>query len=101
MNFIKKLLNFLFLKKVCSSFKDNVWGADFADMQLVSMFDTRIRFLLCVFYIFGKYAWVIHLKDKISITTINAFQKVLSHVNQAVSRIKYGLTKAANFTTIQ
>ena len=64
MNFIKKLLNFLFLKKVCSSFKDNVWGADFADMQLVSMFDTGIRFLLCVFYIFCKYAWFIHLKNK-------------------------------------
>ena len=65
------------------------------------MFDTGIRFLSCVFHIFGEYTWVIPLKDIISITTINAFQKVLSHINQAVSHIKYRLTKAANFAIIQ
>ena len=41
-------------RKVYSSFKDNIWGADLADMQLISKF--RFRFLLCVIDIFSKYA---------------------------------------------
>ena len=51
-------------RKVYSSFKDNLWGADLADMQLISKFNKRICFLLCVIDIFSKYAWVILLRDK-------------------------------------
>ena len=51
-------------RKVYSGFKDNIWGADLADMQLISKFNKRISFLLCVIDIFSKYAWVIPLKDK-------------------------------------
>ena len=47
-----------------SRFKDNIWGADLADMQLISKFDKGLRFLLCVIDIFNKYAWVVPLKDK-------------------------------------
>ena len=59
-------------------FKDNVWGADLADMQLISKFNKGINFLLCATYIFSKYAWVIPLKDKKGMTIVNAFQKVLN-----------------------
>ena len=38
-------------RKVESSFIDNIWGADLADMQLISTFNERSRFLLCVIYI--------------------------------------------------
>ena len=31
--------------KVYSSFKDNIWGTDLADMQLLSKCKRRIRFL--------------------------------------------------------
>ena len=51
-------------RKVCSLFKDNIWDADLADMQLLSKFNKRFRFLLSVIDIFSKYAWVIRLKDK-------------------------------------
>ena len=51
-------------RKVYSSFRDNIWGADLADMQLISKFNKGFRFLLCVIDIFSKYAWVIPLKDK-------------------------------------
>ena len=44
-------------------FIDNISGADLADMQLISKFNKRIRFLLRVIDIFSKYAWVIPLKD--------------------------------------
>ena len=53
-----------FKKKVYSSFRDNIWGADLADVQLLSKFNKGFRFLLCVIDIFSKYAWVIPLKDK-------------------------------------
>ena len=59
-------------RKVYSSFKDNIWGVDFADVQLLSKFSKRFRFLLCVADIFSKYTWVIPLKDKKGISIVNA-----------------------------
>ena len=43
-------------RKVHAAFKDNIWGADLADMQLLSKYKKGIRFLLCAFDIFSKYA---------------------------------------------
>ena len=63
--------------KLHSLFMDNIWGADLADMQLISKFNKEIRFLLCVIDIFSKYAWVIPLKYKRGILITNAFQKIL------------------------
>ena len=51
-------------RKVHSSFIDNILCVDLAGMQLISKIDKEIRFLLCVIDIFGKYTWVIPLKDK-------------------------------------
>ena len=31
-----------------SSFKDNIWGVDLADMSLISKFNKGIKYLLCV-----------------------------------------------------
>ena len=44
------------------SFKDNIWGANLTDIQLISKFNKEIRFLLCVIDIFSKYVCVIPLK---------------------------------------
>ena len=44
--------------KVQSPFIDNIWGAELADMQLISKFDKGTRFLLCVIDIYSEYAWV-------------------------------------------
>ena len=35
-----------------SSFKGKIWGADLADIQLISKFNKGIRFLLCIIDIF-------------------------------------------------
>ena len=51
-------------RKVHSPFIDNICGADVMDMQLISKFNKRFRFLLCIINIYSKYAWVIPLKDK-------------------------------------
>ena len=46
-------------RKVHAAFKGNIWGADLADMQLLSKYNKGIRFLLCVIDIFSKYTWVV------------------------------------------
>ena len=51
-------------RKVHAAFKDNIWGAALADMQLLSKYNKGIRFLLCVIDIFSKYTWVVPLKIK-------------------------------------
>ena len=61
-------------RTVYSGFKDNIWGADLAHMQLISKFNKGFRFLLCVIDIFSKYAWVVPLKDKKGVSIVNAFQ---------------------------
>ena len=51
-------------RTVYSGFKDNIWSAGLAEMQLISKFNKGFIFLLCVIDSFSKYAWVVHLKDK-------------------------------------
>ena len=69
-------------RKVYSTFKDNIWGVDLADMQLLSKCNKGIRFLLCVIDIFSKYAWVVPLKDKKGISIVKAFQSILKQSNR-------------------
>ena len=69
-------------RKVNSIFIDNIWGADLANMQLISKFSKGFRSLLCVIDIYNKYAWVVPLKGKTGITITNAFQKVLDESNR-------------------
>ena len=60
--------------KVQSAFIDNIQGADFADMQLISKFNKRFRFLLCVIDI---YTWVIPLKKQLSQCISEHFKRIL------------------------
>ena len=47
-------------RKVYGSYKDNIWGSDLADMQLISKYNNKKnRYLLCVIDVFSKYAWVV------------------------------------------
>ena len=70
-----------------SVFKDNIWGADLADLQLISKFNKGFRFLLCAIDIFSKYAWVVPLKDKKGISIANAFQKMLKYYKRKPNKI--------------
>ena len=69
-------------RTVYSGSKDNIWGADLADMQLISKFNKGFRFLLRVIDIFSKYAWVVPLKDKKGIKITDAFRKILDDSNR-------------------
>ena len=74
-------------RKVQSPFICNVWGADLADMQLISKFNKGIHVLLYVIGIDSKYAWVISLKGKKGITITNAFQKILNESKHKANKI--------------
>ena len=74
-------------RTVYSGFKDNIWGADLVDMQLISKFNKGFRFLLCVIDIFSKYAWVVPLKDKKGVSIVDAFQKILDDSNRKPNKI--------------
>ena len=54
---------------------------------MISKFNKKLRFLLCVIDIYGKYVWVIPLKDKKGITITNAFQKILDESNRKPNKI--------------
>ena len=43
----KPVIRKLKKRKVNSTFIDNIWGADLADMQLISKFTKGIHILLC------------------------------------------------------
>ena len=58
-------------------FKNNIWGEDLGDMQLISKNNKGTRYLLCTISFFSKYAWVVSVKEKNEDTIANAFQSIL------------------------
>ena len=84
-------------RKAYSSFRDNMWGVDLADMQSLSKYSKGIRYLLCAIDLFSKYAWVVPLKDKRGITVVNAFQKIISKGHKPN---KVWVDQSGKFTTI-
>ena len=73
--------------KVHSLFIDRIWGTDLTNMQLISKFNKRFRFLLCVINIYSKYAWAIPLKDKKGIIITYALQNILEKLNHKPNKI--------------
>ena len=61
-------------RKVYSSFRYSIWGVDLADMQSLSKYNKRIKYVLCAIDLFSKYAWVVPL----GISIVNVFQKLIS-----------------------
>ena len=65
-------------RKVYSTYRDNIWGVDLADIQSLSKYNTRIKHLLCAIDFFSKYSWVIPIKDKKGTSIVNAIKKIIS-----------------------
>ena len=62
-------------RKVYSSFRDNIWGVDLADMQSLSKCNKGIKYLFCAIDLFSKYEWVIPLKNKKGVSILIHFKK--------------------------
>ena len=75
-------------RRVYSTFKDNIWGADLANMQLISKSIKRFGFLLCVIDIFRKYTWVVPFQDKKGVSMVNAFQSILKDSKGKLNKIR-------------
>ena len=67
-------------------------------MQLISKFNKRFRFLLCVIDIVSKYAWVVPLEDKKGVSTVDAFQKILDKSGRKPNKI--WVDKWSDFTIV-
>ena len=74
-------------RKVCSQFKDNIWGVDLADMESLSRKNKGIKYLLCVINLYSKYAFVIPLKDEKGISIVNVFNKIIKQSNRKPNKI--------------
>ena len=70
-------------------------GYDLADMQSLSNYNKRVKYLLCAIDLFNKYTWVIRIKDKKETSIVNASQKMIS---KEENQIKHGLIKIVNST---
>ena len=83
---LHKLIIRKILKILYSTFKDKIWAADLADMQLISKFNKGFKFL-CAIDIYSKYAWVVPLKDKKGVSIVNGFQSILKKSNRKPNKI--------------
>ena len=55
-------------------------------MQSLSKYDKEIKYLSCTIDLFGKYAWVIPIKDKRGTSMVNAFKKIISEKSKEESK---------------
>ena len=65
-----------------SSFRDNIRGADLADMQSLSKYNKGSKYLLFAIDLFSKYAYVVPIKDKKGTSIVNAFKKIISKIRK-------------------
>ena len=83
----KPIINKFNKTKVYSLFKNNIWGVDLADMQSLSKKNKGIKDLLCAIDLYGKYAFIIPLKDKKRISIVNAFNKIIKQSERKPNKI--------------
>ena len=77
----KPVIRKLKKRKVYSYFRDTIWGTDLADMQSLSKYIERIKYLLCAIDLFSKYVWFVPIKDKKGTSIVNAFKT--NHLRRA------------------
>ena len=56
---------------------NEIWAADFMDMQAFLKDNNGIKYLLTVIDIFSKFVWIVPLKRKTGQEVANAFSKIL------------------------
>ena len=63
-------------RNLYSSFRDNIWSVDLADMKSLDKYNKGSKYLLCAIDLFSKYTWIVPIKDKKRTSIVNAFQKI-------------------------
>ena len=65
-------------RKIYSRGIDYLWQTDLVDMNHLASHNNNYRYLLTVMDVFSKYAWVLSLKKKDSITVMEAFESIFT-----------------------
>ena len=76
-------------RKVHSHFMENIWGADLADMPLISKFSERIPFLLSYWCLWQTCMDYSLKRQKKELQLLIIFKKF--YMNQTANQMKYGL----------
>ena len=74
-------------RKVYAIFKDNIWAADLAEMESLSLKNKNVKNLLCVIDVFTIYALVKPLKDMKGKTVLNPFIKIVNESNDKSNKL--------------
>ena len=74
-------------RKVYARFKDNTWATDLAEIRSLPSKKKNAKYLLCVIYVFTKYAWVKSLKNKKSKTILNAFIEIVNESSRKPNKL--------------
>ena len=68
-------------------FKDNIWAADLAEMESLSLKNKNFKYLSCVVDVFTKDAWVKPLRGKNGKTVLKAFIKIVNESNRIPDKL--------------
>ena len=74
-------------RNVYARFKDNNWAADLPEMESLSFFNCRVKYLLYLIDVFTKYIWVKPLKDKKAKTVLHGFAKIVNESNCKLNKL--------------
>ena len=66
---------------------DNVWSMDLADMNSLMKYNDQYRYILCVIYVFSKFAWSIPLKNKTAASILNAVKSIVESSGRTPEKI--------------
>ena len=69
-------------RRVLSHGVDEIWSADLVFMEKLSKWNKGYKYILTVIDVFSKFAWVLPLKDKKSISITNAFKSIVKNSNR-------------------
>ena len=72
----KSITRKLITRKIYSFFSAKNWGANFADMQLISKYNKGTRLLPCVIDIYSKHDRIVPLKHKKVLLLLTLFRKL-------------------------
>lgn len=82
-----------------SSFKENTWGADLANILLLSTHNKGFLFLLRFIDIFSKYTWAVPFKNKMVVQLLTLLKRFWMSFGE--NQTKYRSINVANSTTDQ
>ena len=74
-------------RKVLVGGIDEIWSADFVDMQSFARHNNGVKYLLNVIDVFNKYAWSVPIMDKTGNSITNAFDKIIKKSNRKPNRL--------------